>query len=244
MDAARTSLRLGADKVYCVYRRSRSDMTALEDEIEGAISEGVEIMTYMAPSKIESDNDDNVTALWIKQQIPKEFDTSGRPSPTDADLPQIRLDADIIVMAIGQKVETGVFENESFPTERGNMKTLPTGEVFQNGKVFAGGDCATGPAAAIGAIAAGKVAAANIDEYLGYNHSISTDVQIPNVKVRTRRPRGRINTTLREASDRKNDFEHIECPMTKEGVEAESSSCLRCDKFGFGALRGGRSTKW
>ena len=110
--------------------------------------------------------------------------------------------------------------------------------------VFAGGDCVTGPATAIRAIAAGKVAAANIDEYLGYHHEIDDDVDIPNPELNNRPPHGRIDTTEVEACQRKCNFEDIEIGLTEEGVIAETSRCLRCDHFGFGVFKGGRVEKW
>ena len=244
MDASRTSLRLGADRVYCVYRRRQVDMTALPEEVEGAIAEGVELVTLKAPLRIEDDGNGNANAIWIKPQLPGKLDSGGRPRPIDADLPEERIAADVIIMAVGQKVETDIYEEAGFPIEWGALQTMSSGEVFQNGKVFAGGDCTTGPAAAIAAIAAGKVVAANIDEYLGFDHKITTDIEIPCAQFKNNRLRGRVNASEREASDRKKDFECIENIMTHEGAVMESSRCLRCDHYGYGAFRGGRYNKW
>ena len=102
----------------------------------------------------------------------------------------------------------------------------------------------TGPATAIRAIAAGKVAAANIDEYLGFHHEISADVVLPDPRINSVVQRGRINLTEREANERKNDFDAIEHEMTCMQANLESSRCLHCDYFGFGNFRGGRETKW
>ena len=110
--------------------------------------------------------------------------------------------------------------------------------------IFAGGDCVTGPASAIKAIAAGKVAAANIDEYLGFRHEITVDVDIPTPDLSNRPLHGRVNTTEREAGERKGDFVCIECGLTEQGAMEESSRCLRCDHFGYGIFKGGRKTKW
>ena len=244
MDATRTSLRLGADKVYCVYRRRQVDMTALPEEVEGAVAEGAELLTLKAPARIEDGGDGHAVALWVKTQLPGAIGADGRPRPVDADVPEERIAADIIVIAVGQKVETAVYEKAGFPLDRGTIKALASGEIFSNGKVFAGGDCVTGPATAIRAIAAGKVAAANIDEYLGFNHEISVDVAIPPIEIRNKPLRGRVNTVELEAGERKKNFDGIECGMTKEGAEAEASRCLRCDHFGFGGFRGGRNAKW
>ena len=96
----------------------------------------------------------------------------------------------------------------------------------------------------IRAIAAGKVAAANIDEYLGYHHVIDVGVEVPTARLNNKPPHGRINTTERQACERKCDFEDIECGLTEEGAVTEASRCLRCDHFGYGIFRGGRDIKW
>ncbi|MCL2125394.1 MAG: NAD(P)-binding protein [Oscillospiraceae bacterium] len=244
MDAARTSQRLGAKKVYCVYRRRQEDMTALPAEVEGAIAEGVELITLKLPSSIERDADGNAIALRVKPQLPGMIGPDRRPRPVDADLPEERIEADIIVLAMGQKVETDIYARAGIPIDSGTIEAMSNGQIVSNSKVFAGGDCATGPATAIRAIAAGKVAAANIDEFLGFNHTISVDVDIPPVIMASKPARGRVNTTEREAGDRKDDFVGIECGMTREGAEIESARCLRCDHFGYGVFRGGRNNKW
>lgn len=106
------------------------------------------------------------------------------------------------------------------------------------------GDCVSGPATVIKAIGAGKVAAANIDNYLGYHHEISCDVEIPAVSLEDRIPCGRVNMTERSANQRKNDFNLMEKGMTCQEAMQESGRCLRCDYFGYGLFRGGRIAKW
>ena len=244
MDVTRSSIRLGAEKVTCVYRRRVDDMTALPDEITGAMAEGAELMTLMAPVRIEADENGNAVALWVQPQIIGEMDKSGRPRPKKADLPEVRIPADIIVAAIGQGIEIAGFEQAGVPIKRGTFVAGLSGQVNDMANVFAGGDCVTGPATAIRAIAAGKVAAANIDVHLGYHHEITVDVDVPTPKLNNRPPHGRINTTEREANERKNDFADIECGLTHEGACTEASRCLRCDHFGYGIFRGGREKKW
>ena len=245
MDVVRSSIRLGADKVTCVYRRRTEDMTALPDEIEGALAEGAELMTLAAPVRIEADENHVARALWVQPQIIGEVGKDGRPRPNKADLPEQRIPADIIVVAIGQGIEMQGFEQAGVPIKRGGTFVAAlSGQVGDKDNLFAGGDCVTGPATAIRAIAAGKVAAANIDEHLGFRHEIEVDIDIPAPRLNNRAPHGRINTTEREACDRKCDFEDIECGLTEEGALAEASRCLRCDHFGYGIFRGGRNNKW
>ena len=244
MDVTRSSIRLGADKVTCVYRRRQADMTALPDEITGALAEGAELMTLAAPVRIEADEDGAAKALWVQPQIIGEVDKAGRPRPGKAALEEVRIPADVIVVAIGQGIEIQGFDQAGVPIQRGTFVAGLSGQVRDMDSVFAGGDCVTGPATAIRAIAAGKVAAANIDEHLGFRHEITVDVEIPSPKLNNSPPHGRIDTTEREACERKHDFEDIECGLTQEGACAEAGRCLRCDHFGYGIFRGGRNEKW
>ena len=244
MDVTRSSIRLGTDKVTCVYRRRQADMTALPDEITGALAEGAELMTLAAPVRIEADEDGAAKALWVQPQIIGEVDKAGRPRPGKAALEEVRIPADVIVVAIGQGIEIQGFDQAGVPIQRGTFVAGLSGQVRDMDSVFAGGDCVTGPATAIRAIAAGKVAAANIDEHLGFRHEITVDVEIPSPKLNNSPPHGRIDTTEREACERKHDFEDIECGLTQEGACAEAGRCLRCDHFGYGIFRGGRNEKW
>ncbi len=244
MDVTRSSIRLGAEKVTCVYRRRIEDMTALPDEVTGAMAEGAEIMALAAPVRIEADEEGVAKALCVQPQLIGEADKAGRPQPGNADLPEVRIDADIIVVAIGQGIEISGFDAAGVPIKRGTFVAGLSGQVGDMDNVFAGGDCVTGPATAIRAIAAGKVAAANIDEHLGFRHEITVDMDIPSPKLNNRAPHGRINTTEREACQRKCDFEDIECGLTQEGAVTEASRCLRCDHFGYGIFKGGRVEKW
>ena len=109
---------------------------------------------------------------------------------------------------------------------------------------YAGGDCVTGPSTVINAIAAGKVAAANIDSFLGFNHEIEVDVEIPQPDPSDNMPCGRVEMRERFAKHRGNDFDEVEQGMNLEEAMLEASRCLRCDYHGFGSFRGGRDTKW
>jgi len=245
MDVTRSAIRLGAEKVTCVYRRRQEDMTAQAEEIEGAIAEGAEVLTLQAPLRIEAGEGGHVAALWTQPQIIGEMDKAGRPRPNTASAEPLRISADTIIVAIGQGIESRGFEETGIKIQRGGA--LPADSSTQLPDmvgVFAGGDCVTGPATVIRAIAAGKVAAANIDEYLGFNHEIESEVKVPTPRCTDLRPRGRVNATERDACERKGDFQCIECGMTDEEAGQESSRCLRCDHFGYGIFKGGRVEKW
>lgn len=244
MDCTRSAKRLGASKVTIAYRRRKVDMTALPDEVEGAIAEGCELLELMAPSRIETDEEGNATALYVKPQIIGRINDSGRASVYDAKADEVRIEADIIIVAIGQGIESRHFEEHGVPVKRGMIRAMDDSEITEIQGVFAGGDCVTGPATVIRAIAAGKVAAANIDSYLGFNHLISCDVEIPDARLDDRPQCGRVNLKEKEASERKDNFNAIEYGMTCEEACQEASRCLRCDHFGYGVFKGGRVAIW
>ena len=244
MDCCRSAVRLGAETVSVVYRRRQQDMTALAEEVEGAMAEGVELLTMMAPVRIESDEEENAVALWVQPQRVGAIDRAGRPRPEPSGEPERRIEADVIIVAIGQNIELKAFEEAGVPIHRGTIAALSSGDIENNKGIFAGGDCVTGPATAIKAIAAGKVAAANIDEYLGFAHTIEVDVRIPKAFLGERPSCGRSELPMEKAFERKNGFQCIECGFTDEVARQEAGRCLRCDHFGFGVFKGGRTKKW
>ena len=243
MDAVRTAKRLGAKKVSIVYRRRMADMTALPGEINGAVAEGIELQTLKAPATIDVDENNHVKGIYVTPQMVSTI-KNGRASvrPTGED--DIYIPCDVLVVAIGQNIETAHFEAAGIPVSRGKILTTSTGAVEDMPDVYAGGDCSSGPATVIKAIAAAKVVAANIDEYLGFRHEISCDVEIPEAKLEDKIPCGRIDLTEREACERVCDFDAVENCMTENEARQEAGRCLRCDHFGYGIFKGGRETLW
>ncbi len=243
MDAVRTAKRLGAKKVSIVYRRRTADMTALPAEIEGAIAEGIEIQTLMAPSRIVTDETGHVAGIFVTPQMIGRIQ-DGRASVQASGEDDVWIPCQTLIVAIGQDIESEHFEEAGIPTKRRRIQAQKDGGFAQMPGVFAGGDCVSGPASVIQAIAAAKTVAANIDAYLGYAHTICCEVEIPKARLEDRPPCGRVNLTEREAGERICDFEGCEKGMTKAEAKQEASRCLRCDHFGYGILKGGRETKW
>jgi NADPH-dependent glutamate synthase beta subunit-like oxidoreductase len=243
MDAARTSVRLGAEKVYIAYRRSRADMPALDEEIDGAIAEGCELLELYAPDHVETDEKGHVKALALRPQIPGPIE-AGRPKPYDAPEPVLELACDLIISAIGQDIEWQRFNQEGIPVKKGVIDAMADGSISGTNGVFAGGDCVTGPATLIRSIAAGKVAAINIDAYLGFNHKLDFGVEAAAPHFIDRKPCGRCNIREREAGIRKHDFETVGQTLSETEAKQEALRCLRCDKFGLGALKQGGNLPW
>jgi NADPH-dependent glutamate synthase beta subunit-like oxidoreductase len=241
MDACRTALRLGAATVKCVYRRRRDDMTALPAEVEAAAEEGTDMIVLQAPLRIEQLDEGLV--LVTQPQIPGPY-VGGRPKPVASKAPEQRFACDVLISAVGQDIETGLFEQAGMKTERGRFVFEETGEAAGYDHVYVGGDCATGPSTVIRAIEAGKVVAANIDKKLGFAHKVEEDIDVPSANFEDISPCGRLNIAERPASERVKDFGGSEIPLTDEETQAETDRCLRCDHFGYGAFREGRSLRW
>ncbi|EAX46382.1 FAD-dependent pyridine nucleotide-disulphide oxidoreductase, partial [Thermosinus carboxydivorans Nor1] len=167
MDAARTALRLGAENVYIVYRRSEEEMPARAEEIEHAKEEGVEFRLLTNPVRIIGDEQGWVKGLECIRMELGEPDESGRRKPVPIANSNFVLDVDTVIMAIGQgpnpliqQTTPGLAVNK-----RGNITTDEIGRTSKEG-VFAGGDIVTGAATVIQAMGAGKKAAAAIHEYV------------------------------------------------------------------------------
>ena len=218
-------------------------MTALPEEIEGAMAEGCEVLPLKAPVRIETDDDGAVTALVVQPQVIGEV-RGGRPAPRKADQPEERIACDVVLMAVGQVVDSKSFAQAGVPTDHNNIVTADDGSVPGLEGVFSGGDCVSGPATVILAIEAGKVAAASIDEYLGFHTDISANLDIPPAPFRLKHATGRVDLTEREANWRKNDFELMENCMSEQEMAQECSRCLRCDHYGHAGFKGGRLIKW
>lgn len=244
MDVTRSAIRLGAESVSILYRRRKVDMTALDEEIEGAVAEGAHILELHAPKYIEKDADGNVAAIWADPKIIGYMDQAGRPRPSDSGLYASRIPCDIVIVAIGQDIVSADFDAAGIPVTRNMICADSASEIPNMPGVFAGGDCVTGPSTVIAAIANGKVAAANIDNYLGYNHIIKVDINIPDPRIDDRPACGRVTMVERDSNERKKDFEMVELGISSKEAKQESSRCLRCDHFGYGIFKGGRVDQW
>lgn len=245
MDAARTAVRLGAATIH-VFTRSRDDYTALASEMESAMQEGVRFRTLQSFLYLEEDIDDpeNICAVWLQPQIVGEFDEKGMVTTEHSSVYPSRFKCDYLILGVGQHCDVEAFEEAGIPVDRGLILADEACLVGEPGDdmdgIFAGGDCVTGPSTAIRAIAAGQVAAYNIDEYLGYHHKVACEVKAPSAMPNRCVPTGRAEIEERDPFERRKDFEHVEIPMTPEEVERESGRCLRCDHFGCGSMEGGR----
>jgi glutamate synthase (NADPH/NADH) small chain len=166
MDAARTAVRLGAEQVYIVYRRTRTEMPARLEEVEHAREEGIELLFLSNPKEIIGDKKGYVKAIRCDAMKMCELDASGRRRP-ECSGDEFILEVDQVIMAIGQT------SNPILVRSINDLKLWGKGyiEVDEYGRtnipgIFAGGDIATGAATVISAMGAGKIAARAIDAYV------------------------------------------------------------------------------
>lgn len=232
MDVARTAVRLGAESVQVLYRRTREEMPAEEIEIEEAEEEGVEFKFLVAPIEIEGDGN-RVKSIRCQNMRLGEPDKSGRRSPVPIDGEETIFEADLIISAIGQKVNAeNVKELET--TSRGNIAA--NAYTFQTSLegVFAGGEAVTGPKIAIEAIAQGKNAADVIDGYLhglivpvaNPSYIVQDDLTEKDFKHIEKKPRQ--HQVVVPSEKRKLSFSAISETFETDKAIKEAERCLEC----------------
>ncbi len=167
MDAARTALRLGADKVYLVYRRSEKEMPARVEEVHHAKEEGIEFMNLRNPKRIIGDEDSRVKALECLKYELGEPDDSGRRRPIPIEGSEFTIEVDTVVIAIGNASNPLIQQTtpELEFNKWGNIEVDEKCRTSMDG-VYAGGDIVTGAATVIEAMGQGRIAAAAINQYL------------------------------------------------------------------------------
>ena len=233
MDCCRSSVRCNADDVYVFYRRRQEDMPANSVEIEGAIEEGVKVLSLQAPVGLDVDKEGNLTAMRTQPQrvVPV---PGGRPKPEpDTDKEEVVTPIDILLLAVGQDIVCKPFEDAGMKTEWKAFKANEFLEAEDMEGVWVGGDCQTSPASAIMAIGAGKVAAQNIDYSLGFNHKIDPGVEAKESYHRYMEAVPREEVHERPAEERKHDFEYIELDVDPHTGMRECGRCMHCDLCGW-----------
>jgi NADH-quinone oxidoreductase subunit F len=241
IDAARTCIRLGASDVNLVYRRSKEEMPAGEEEIRITKEEGVKIHYLTIPKAVKG-GDGRVTHLeCIRAELGKK-DESGRRRPVPVKGTELELSADTIILAVGQSVDLGSIIDVQDIGVSFRRTFEVDGETLQTRllDVFAGGDCVSGPASVIEAIAAGKKAAGAIHRYLrGESLGKKTYHAVKRMKVEEVEATEEEKETLKRpempmlaATKRKTTFEKAELGLTEEMAKNEAKRCLRCDLYG------------
>lgn len=237
MDVARTSIRLGAEEVRVVYRRTEDEMPAEKIEIKEAKEEGVIFSFLSAPTLVLSDGG-KVSGLKCEKNVLGEKDASGRQKPVPTG-EFVEFEADTIIAAIGQEVVCG-----NINVAQGKKKNIEVDQLtFQTNikGVFAGGDAVTGPKIAIDAIGQAQKAATVINSYLNgkmmpvYDLPLVYQDDLTKEDFKDREVAKRVEHRTVEAQVRKINFQPILPTMTEEEALKEASRCLECgckDYFG------------
>ena len=166
IDAARCAVRLGAEKVYIVYRRGENELPARREEVAHAKEEGIEFKFLTNPVRINGKNGFVSSVTCVEMEL-GEPDSSGRRSPVVKENSEFDIEADAVVMAIGTTPATLVTDTtDGLETDKKGLIVIDEKGATGRRGVYAGGDAVTGPATVILAMSAGKRAAASIDEYI------------------------------------------------------------------------------
>jgi NADH-quinone oxidoreductase subunit F len=232
IDSSRSAIRLGAKEVTILYRRSREEMPASDEEIEGALSEGIKIQFLVSPVEIVQ-RDGHLSLKCLRMKL-GHSDESGRKRPEPVEKSEFDLDCDTIITAIGQKPDKPVdfgIESNRWGLLFANTDTLETNIKG----VFAGGDAVSGPSSVIEAIAAGKYAAIEIDKYLGGRGTIEEKLALPENKAELLPPEQeegeKYRPEIKKLSlyDRLRSFDQVELGLVEEQAIQEANRCLQCD---------------
>lgn len=240
MDACRTAVRLGAEKVYVIYRRTRAEMPAEDDEITEAMEEGVEFKFLTNPAEIISE-DGHVKEIKLQVMELGEPDESGRRRPVPIEGKFETLQVDSVISAIGQKVDTTGFEELEL-NRKGIICADETTFRTNIENVFAVGDATNkGADIAIAAIGEANKASGVIDSFLNGNvipyrkpFVSERDLDIVKKELSSHEKEARVVVPKRPAEERKHDFKDIVIELSDEEVQKEAKRCLECGCHDYG----------
>jgi NADPH-dependent glutamate synthase beta subunit-like oxidoreductase len=242
IDCTRNLIRLGAKRVYIVYRRTRGEMPANEVEIDAAEHEGVEFLFLAAPVKVKGDDDGNVTHLeYLKMEL-GEPDASGRRRPVPVEGSETLLETDMVITAIGQSPDVSFTERSQqrlaelkttrWSTIDVDPKTLQSNIPY----LFAAGDAATGPSLVVEAIGGGRRAARSIHQYVtgqkvtAPSKELGKDLiaetifdHVEGIIKNARAPMPELPVEERICS-----FVEVDQVLTEDSAINESNRCLSC----------------
>ena len=241
MDACRSAVRLGAEKVYVIYRRTRSEMPADDIEIEEAMEEGVEFKFLRNPAEIIGD-DGKVSSVKLQVMELGEPDAGGRRSPVAVEGEFEYLDVDTVICAIGQTISAEGFE-EIEKTNRGMIAADETSFRTSLEGVFAGGDATNrGASIAIAAIGEANKASDVIDSYLKgkevpYRKPYVSERVVTPEMLQDREKAARVKMPCRPADERKCDFDEIYLGLSEDAARAEARRCLSCGCHDYGECK-------
>ena len=237
IDAARSALRSGS-RVTVVYRRTKSDMPANSEELEGALEEGVELVCMAQPLEAVPGPGGQVRALKVMKMKAGPVDQSGRPSPVPTG-ESYEIPCDSLVIAVGERVDSSGLSAAGVSLERdGRIAVNPFDFRTANPKIFAAGDAVTGPATAAEAMGQAKRASSAIDKALmgsaeaglgrrfeSLFRAFDYAMEVPPETSKARMSHAK----MVPIEDRRGNFVEISLGYTGEQARVEAERCLRCD---------------
>ena len=233
LDAARSALRLGAEKVHILYRRTREEMPADRREIQDAMDEGIILHELVAPVRFIGNG--YVRQIECQRMMPGEFGKDGRRIPVKEPGSNFTLNIDMAIPAVSQYSDLPfVTKKDVELTDWGTFVVDSTTQMTTQKGVFAGGDVARGSDVVITAIADGKVAAKSIDKYLGGKGILNSGepIDIPNMRPDEANTieHERFQMRYLEGEKRRTSFDEVAQGFHKLNAIAEAMRCLQCSK--------------
>jgi NADH-quinone oxidoreductase subunit F len=237
IDAARTAWRLGAD-VTILYRRTKSEMPAIKDEIEEAVKEGIKFEFLALPIAAYARNG-KLSRVTCSRMTLGDFDPQGRRKPVPLPGDEFEIIVDTLMPAIGQKPDLKVLGGNSKlkTTKQKTLEVNPETMATNVPGIFAGGDVVSGPATVLEAMQAGKIAAQSIQKYLrGENLAreykpTETKYEVPAVTLSLEEimESTRPEMPTLSVAERRGNFKEVELGFNRETAVREARRCLRCD---------------
>ncbi len=231
VDTARSARRLGAASVSILYRRTRDEMPAYEEEIDAALEEGVELHELVAPTRVFGKNGKVSCIEMIRMRLGN-ADESGRRRPVAIDGSEFTIDCDMLIPAVGQQPSVEACAGMLELNKRGGIDVDPVNGETSAAELFAGGDCVSGGATVINAIGAGQKAAVTIDRMLGGSgvlpENVGTSLWRPS-EEELEKVLARVQEVMLPPKDRENSFAEVICGLTSGAACSEAGRCLRCD---------------
>jgi NADH-quinone oxidoreductase subunit F len=234
IDSARSAWRLGAAEVHLIYRRSRADMPARDDEVQQAAREGIQFHFLTNPTRLLRNGKINGVEL-LRQELGA-FDMSGRRRPTPIAGSEFTLDVDVLIPAVGQEPDLACVDGDG-TIEVGHSRTLVVSDGLSTTRtgVFAAGDVVLGPATVIEAVAQGNRVADSVDHYLRTG-SLEMVAVRPGYQVVEQwfdleqyASATRAQTRELPIKERHGNFKEVELSLSEKTIQEECKRCLRCD---------------
>jgi formate dehydrogenase major subunit len=239
MDASRSAVRLGSD-VRVLYRRTRNEMPCLLEEVEGAEQEGVALEFLVAPVRLGRPGHGEGLRLVCRRMELGAPDASGRRRPLPVEGSEFEVDCDTVISAVGQAVDRELAESEGLKVTAWGLWTDPETLATNLPGVFAGGDAVLGADLAVRAVAAGRVAAASIDQHLGSLPVVGqkrltaiamrpVDDEERAAMFRDIEQSARVRTATLDMDRRLTSFDEVDLGLADDQARQEAVRCMSCN---------------